>query len=495
MGVVKRQGIKSGIIGYLGIILGFVGTLWVYPLDFDRYGYIQKLIATATLLVPILRVGSVALITKFFAQYHSEGNKGFLTFICKVTGATILTSTLTLFIVTSFIDINIPVFDFINFSSTNFYLIYLLAILMILVNILKLNASNYLRIVVPEIFDNIGLKVTLFIIVITSFVYKVDLILSVTILLIYYIFHIISLLLYNKHINALKFKGCHLSNISLSLKESMKSYWLFAGLNFFGTILSYKIDVIMIGDMIDDSHVGYYSAIMFMTIAIQIPLRSILNISSPIISKSIQQKDYDNVIHIYSKSSINLLIVGVFLFSSVYLNLENITNIMTNGKALIPYLDVFLFLGLAKLFDVSTSVNNLVMIYSKWYKYNLWLLLFTGVINIGLNYFLIKQYGIIGAAIATAISLFIFNFIKTIIVYFYIDYQPFTKEMLIPFAVLVLVILNPYKLDVGSGLMNIIINGAILTLIYVPLIYYSKISKDINGIVENTMNKLFNNGK
>ncbi len=495
MGVIKRQGIKAGIIGYIGIVVGFIGTIWVYPLDFELYGYIQSILASATLLTPILRLGSVPLITKFFTRYHDEGNKGFLTGILLITFLTIGLTTVVLYCLSWLLqplNFSTEIFDFINFKDDRFYVIYIVTILMIFSNIFQTNASNYLRVVVPEIIQGIGLKVVLFTIVLSSFFLGVDLSTSILILFIYLLLNLILMVAYNYHIMALNLRGFKLSKVSKALFLSAGGYWVFAGLNYLGNIIAFKIDIVMLESMIGYKEVGFYSVILFMTIIIQVPLRAILNIASPIISKSLERKEYDNVIHIYSKSSLNLLIVGVLLFSLVYVNFGSLTDIMTNGELIKPYLNVFLFIGLARLFDVSTSVNNLIIVYSRWYKYNLLLLLFTGAINIILNFILIEKYGILGAGMATAISLFVLNVAKTIVVYLFINYHPFNLKMLIPTAVLLLVIFMPYSADTDSTILNVIVNSSILTGVYLPLIYFSKISPDLNGVTHNLINKLSN---
>jgi O-antigen/teichoic acid export membrane protein len=495
MGVIKRQGIKAGIIGYIGIIVGFIGTVWVYPLDFELYGYIQSILASATLLTPILRLGSVPLITKFFTRYHDEGNKGFLTGILLVTSATMLVTTGMLFVLSWFLEsfsINTEILNFIDFRDDRFYVIYIVTILLVFSNVFQTNASNYLRVVVPEIIQGLGLKVMLFCVVLSGYFLGVELGTTVLILFTYLVLNLLLMIVYNYRIGALNLSGFKLSKISKALYLSAGSYWVFAGLNYLGNIIAFKIDIIMLESMIGYKEVGFYSVILFMTIIIQVPLRAILNIASPVISKSLQRNDYDNVIQIYSKSSLNLLIVGVLLFSLVYINFTSLTEIMTNGELIKPYLNVFLFIGLARLFDVSTSVNNLIIVYSRWYKYNLLLLLFTGIINISLNFVFIEKYGILGAGMATAISLLILNIAKTVVVYLFINYQPFSWKMLIPAGVLVMVIFLPYSAGTDSTLLNITINSTILAVVYLPLIYFSKISPDLNLVAQNTLKKLAN---
>ena len=65
------------------------------------------------------------------------------------------------------------------------------------------------------------------------------------------------------------------------------------------------------------------------------------------------------------------------------------------------------YIALAQIFNGLTGVNGAIIINSKYYKYELITNIFLVFITLITNYFFIKIYGIEGAAIATAISIFL----------------------------------------------------------------------------------------
>ena len=68
-------------------------------------------------------------------------------------------------------------------------------------------------------------------------------------------------------------------------------------------------------------------------------------------------------------------------------------------------------------FFTTTTVAREFMIMSDLHNESAKIIFITLFFNIILNYILISQYGINGAAIATAISLFLMNVIMTVVVY------------------------------------------------------------------------------
>lgn len=56
MGVVKRQGIKQSIVTYVGMAIGAVNLLWLYPLALSKaqIGITKFVLDTAVLVSPFL---------------------------------------------------------------------------------------------------------------------------------------------------------------------------------------------------------------------------------------------------------------------------------------------------------------------------------------------------------------------------------------------------------------------------------------------------------
>ena len=68
MGVIKRQGIKFSIVGYIATAIGAISTLFIYPQDKTIYGYALFLVGTATFFFPFMSGGVASLTIRFFPE-------------------------------------------------------------------------------------------------------------------------------------------------------------------------------------------------------------------------------------------------------------------------------------------------------------------------------------------------------------------------------------------------------------------------------------------
>ncbi|MEJ6807369.1 MAG: polysaccharide biosynthesis C-terminal domain-containing protein, partial [Saprospiraceae bacterium] len=207
--------------------------------------------------------------------------------------------------------------------------------------------------------------------------------------------------------------------------------------------------------------------------------------AGPIISKSFNDNNHEEIQSIYIKGSINSLIVGMLIFLGIWFNLDAIISLSSKPEAFFGATQIFLFLGIAKLIDGLTGINTHILLYSKYYKFNLLFLLCLGVLNVFLNLVLIKQYDIAGAAMATLISLTLYNLIKLFFIKFTLDMSPFTldtlKVLLIGVMVFGLLFILPMP---DSVVLGILLRSILISVLFIGSIYWSKASIDFNSLVD-----------
>ena len=211
--------------------------------------------------------------------------------------------------------------------------------------------------------------------------------------------------------------------VDLSFLTSRKlirigKYSLYSALGTLGSLLIFRMDAVMITGLLGEVSTGLYFNILVMAAVIDIPSQAIGKIAGPIISKSFNDNNHEEVQSIYIKGSINSLIVGMLIFLGIWFNLDAIISLSSKPEAFFGATQIFLFLGIAKLIDGLTGINTHILLYSRYYKFNLLFLLCLGVLNVFLNLVLIKQFDIAGAAMATLISLTLYNFIKLFFIKF-----------------------------------------------------------------------------
>src|SRR5699024_9501591 len=79
LGLIIRQSIKNTLISYVGIALGFVSTILLFPriLTPDEYGLTRLLFSIALVCSQFAHLGVRNIIIRFFTYFsHSEASRG-----------------------------------------------------------------------------------------------------------------------------------------------------------------------------------------------------------------------------------------------------------------------------------------------------------------------------------------------------------------------------------------------------------------------------------
>ncbi|WP_165779215.1 lipopolysaccharide biosynthesis protein [Brumimicrobium salinarum] len=494
MGIVQRQSLKNSIVNYLGIGIGGLSTMFIYPLDWDLYGEIQFILSTSILLSSLFAMGSHTLVNKYFPYFKANKIKGFLSLLFIYSSVNILIVSILLFLFKEPFTTAISLGGFdVNKIERNLFVIFPLGILFVYFAILRAQSFNYARIVVPDVISNFSLKLLIPILVILSYFSIINDQQVGWILIIYNFLIIVLLLKYIHSLGGLDFKWNVIKKVAFGKHVEMIRYMIYGAMNHVGNILVYKIDIVMIGLLLSTTKVGYYSIFLFLSVVIEVPTKAIFQITGPIISKSFETNQLLEIRKLYKNSSINLYLIGVVLFSIIWLNINTFFTIMTNGEDLIIYKTVFLLLAFTKLVDMVTSINFHIISYSKYFRANTLFIAILAVSNILFNYYLINKYDIIGAALATGISMLLFNLMKTIFVFIQFKMHPFRKELLLLTLFLIGATLLPILFE---GIFNSIFFSLIISIGFVILLIFVafklNISLELNNFIKKYRDKLIN---
>ena len=495
MGIIKRQGIKSTIVNYAGAVIGAIAVLRVYPLNDELYGYAQWLYATALLFVPFATGGFLSLVVKYFPSFSKDDHKtyrGFLTLI--MSG---LLGFYLLFVILWFLfrDKIVDVLEWAHIPNANLIVVnqvYLLVLLglMILIRFFVSHSSNGLRIVVPDIIEKFGYKIFLPLLILASVYIGYSKTTFVYCLLGFFVVIVVALLVYLRSQGLLKFGKVERPHDGESYGE-MGKYALFGSLNLLGTNFSTRLDAVMIPLFLNMSQNGFYGKASFIANVMDYPTRSLTGIASPIISKAWEDNDLGEISMIYKKASANLFLLGSFVFLLIWYMIDDLVALSADPSTF-PYArNIFLVLAIGKMADMLTSVNTHILIYSKAYRYNLLFLLILGIGNVIMNVYLIPEHGILGAAIATSISVLIYNLVKSLFIYFRFKLHPFSVGLVKIFVVLSFFIgLFLVLPDTGWPIANMIYKTLLLGIGYISIAYFWKISLDANELGEQLLHRI-----
>ncbi|MFB0564480.1 MAG: flippase [Candidatus Aminicenantaceae bacterium] len=251
------------------------------------------------------------------------------------------------------------------------------------------------------------------------------------------------------------------------------------GANTLALILT-QADIIILGYFLTAKDVGYYSIAVTLSNFFLLVPRAILRITYPATSEYWSQKNHQKLQKMIEKSVkySACILIPAGLGAAFFCN-EIISTLF--GKEFIYAALPFYVLLIARVINGSIELpigGSLSGIGRP--DLPLKIDIVSAVTNIGLNIILIPHYGILGAAIATAISLMMatslsLTFIIRILAV-KIDFKWYMRA-----AVYTLVAIIPFLL--GKNLVNPFIVGIIILCIYVVLIYLIFLTKDDKSLI------------
>lgn len=234
-----------------------------------------------------------------------------------------------------------------------------------------------------------------------------------------------------------------------------------------------SFDTTMIGLMIDDLNVGYYSVSVKIYTVLKTVFSAIVSVTVPRMSKYLAMDNIDYAKKLVSQlinHFTNLVIPVVIFLIVVSHELIIILFGMSYYNSIIPL--QILYVGV--IFSVyACLITNTIFLPLRLEKYSLISTTISAITNFILNLFFISYYGIIGAAITTAISEIIVFFIsyyflkKEDITFFkWLNYKKTFKTVLLSISIIIFSVL------VRSYVQNIYFIFAMIALYTVGVVIY-----------------------
>lgn len=429
MSVIARQGFKYSIIGYLGFLLGTGSNFFLFPYDLEFYGKLRFIFPMAEMLVPIVVFGVSFSNVKFFSLAQKSGrHQNMLS----------LSLLLVLFNFLLFSVIYILMFNLFpdlkeSESWKEKYFIFPLILALSISTVFNKYISNYNRIAIPNIFENLFPKIANILAFSLFFFLAISEKWSLLIFVLIFFGATFSYFFYANHLEPFKFDFRIDFFQKNALWRDILVYSFFGFLGNIGSFLALKIANVMIGESLGFEQNGLYSNIYSIVALINIPQMGLFNISAPLINKHLTNNTLSDLNQFYKKTSLTLFFLGLILFSCIVVGFPFLTDFMKNGILLKESFLVLWIIGGAMLFDLATGFNSHIISLSHLYKYNTFFMLILAGFTIGINLIFLKytDLGIMGIAISYAISLTLFNLIKIIFNYYHFKVSPFSRNMLL----------------------------------------------------------------
>ena len=140
---------------------------------------------------------------------------------------------------------------------------------------------------------------------------------------------------------------------------------------------------------------------------------------------------------------------------------------------------------------MGTGVNSQLLYTSPSWRFEFYANMMMGVMALPLNYYLVKTYGIIGAAYANVIYGTIYNAIRILFIYKKYNMQPFTAKTIWAVVCAVGVYFIVYFIGSSlSGWTGMAGKSALFSILFVVIVYYLNLTPDFLPIVNSVRAKL-----
>ena len=480
MGIVVRQSFLNLISIGVAFFIGAINTLYLYPtfLGSKFQGLVIALLAISNLIQPFISFGTQHAVIRYYSKYSKKNDKdGLLT----------LSILIPLVIVLIFVPFFYAYYDDIRqylFQSDQSLSKYAYVILFIAISTSFFEVFySWLRVKLKSVFGNFlkELYPRLLIAFLLIF-YSIGLLNfeSFVMFLIYgYYLRLFIVIVYSFYVNKPKLN----LNFKNDFNEIFK-YCLLIFLSGAASSIILDIDKSMLSSILTVENVAYYSVAVFIAAVIEIPGRAMFQILSPVVASAINKNQMKKLEDLLKKSSTNLVLVASLFFLLINLNIDDFYN-MLNQDGYSIGIPIVIIVSFGKLYSMSIGCINNIISNSKYYYYTFWFSLFSSVLAVILNIYLITEFGIIGAAYATLIVLAIMNSLKIYLVKIKFNIHPYSRDTI---KIIILSVLTYFvfsNLQLGfQPVINIIVKSSLVLILYTLSAYIFKLSDDVNIFID-----------
>lgn len=485
MGIVLNQSFKNTIITYIGFGVGAINTIYLYPvfLGATYYALSNYILSSANVIMPLFAIGMQNTLVKFYSQYQThEERSRFLSFTVLFPLLFIIPLCLLGFV---FFD-EILVF----LSKKNMVVkayIWLIPFIGICMAYFEIFYA-WLRVHMHSVFGNfikeVGLRLaSLFLLIavyykwmtVEGFVYATAVVYLIAFLVtMFYAFSV------------------EKPHFQLTIPENAKDVLVYS----FYIILSGSVanllldgDKMILNQYMKIENIAYYSVATYIALVISVPSRAMHQIVYPITAKLMHENNHDEMNSLYKKTSINLQVVGGFVMLGIFVNINQLYELVPPEYA--GGIVVVFMIGLSKYFDLILGNNNAIIFNTKYYRAVLYLGVLLVVLTVVLNMIFIPIYGIIGSAFATLLSITLYSLAKLLFVVKRLHLYPFTKQTLYSIYLTAALFLAFYFWEFPfHPIVSIGLKSVLVTIAYIYLNYKFVISTEINQVIDNVLKKL-----
>ena len=494
MSTIRKQSIYSSLFTYAGFAIGAVNILYLYPTFFtpEQFGLTRIIGDIALIFATICTAGVLPITFKFSPYYQQHVPKEKNDLMALVLLFIVFTCTILYLLFPYIQPWAIRKFgrkspDLVNY----FYLVYPITVSIVFFSILE----SFTWIIKKTIISNFAkefLQRLLITVLIMLWAFGVITQFEVFVSLYAYLFFASSIVLiiviYRSKIFAIHFKPSSLTKkLGPIMLRFGSAYFLSAILN----VIAKTNDTLIIasqsaGGLVD---AAIFTIATYMITIMDVPQRSMISAATPQIAIAWKNNDIAKLDRLYKKTALNLLIIASGIMGVIIINTPLLLHLLGPTYKLLPTL--MLIMGLSKLIDLGTGLNSQILQLSKHWKIDLFTNMFFVVVSIILNYYLTRNYGIIGTAIGGLIAIVCFNLIRFIYIKKIYALQPFSWKNAIAISLAALFTTIIFFLPLFHQVwIDAILKSIVFVVLFGIAIIKMNISKDMTELYQRLIQKI-----
>jgi O-antigen/teichoic acid export membrane protein len=485
MGIVLKQSLNNTLITYVGFAIGALNLLFLYTrfLTDEYFGLVNVILSASSVLMPLLAFGIPNAMIKYFSGFQVlEGKDGFLTLMVLLPLVLIIPIGAISYLA------NETIGDFLSKENPivkgYVWHIFIIGVSMAYFEVFYAWAKVQMKSVFGNFMKEVFSRIVVSLLLLMVYWDIISVLTFLNALVGMYILRTIIMQVYA--LKSLRLK------VDFNLPKNTWEIINYSTLIIMGgsaAIVLLEVDKVMINQFIEIKNVAYYSVAGYIATVIAVPSRSMHNITYPLTAEILHKKDLKALKTLYQKSSLTLFIVSGLIFILIILNLNDLYNLLPDSYRG-GYTIVFI-IGVARVYDALLGNNNAIMYNSDYYRTLLLMGVVLAILTILLNLWLIPNYGLDGAAIASFLAFSIYNTIKLGFVKLKFGIQPITKETFkVVFLLLSLSGIFYFISFPFHPVLNIVLKSLLMLIGYAFVLYRFRISEDIYGAISFYLAKL-----
>lgn len=271
-------------------------------------------------------------------------------------------------------------------------------------------------------------------------------------------------------------------------RNNIMRYSLFIVMAATVTMVVSRIDVLMIRGLLGPEAVTLYTIAFFMGSVVGLPGRALSTSLRPVLSNAFARNDMQQVSEVYKRAAQSQFYINGVVLLFILANFNWVMLLLPESYR-VPGL-VVLLIGLSQVVQTAAGPNGIILQLGKRVHYNLYVACLLFFLTIILNWVLIPKFGLIGAGFSALLAIGIFNLVRGYLVFRDFKIKPYEwRWSLLAATYPVILTLCAYLAQHPFNWPTLALSNGI-SLLYLVFVIRSSRVIPYQGLIEN-IRKLF----